>query len=641
MNEPARRHNLLRFLAYVWPQWPLLLGGTLCGIGKFCFPILGAYAVQIVTDVVLIGTAAGDTAAVADKIGWFGLVPWLAIPPVWDAPARTAFLVKLLSTIAAIYLFVYAPSIYLRTVLTGRATHLSIFRLRYDLFCHIQRLSHRFFDTRQTGGIVSRMTADVALAQNLIGQAGTTLWIDLVSLSVYAFVLLGANATLAGVTFAVLPVYVLMLVLFKGPIKDTSRAVQTCLEAISGDLHERVRGISVVKSFTRERREARKFFADTRDLFDLTMRNVRLSAQFNTGSTLVVTLAPLVVLFFGARLVIAGQLSAGELFFFMIMIGHFYNPLNQLTNLSVILSNALAAIDRIFEVFDIEPDVEEVENAYAPDSVAGEVEFRNVSFQYGEGRAALRGVSCRARPGQVIALVGPSGSGKSTFAKLICRFYDPQEGQVLVDGRNVREWRLKSLRGAIGLVMQDTIVFSGTVRENLLYGNPKASEAELVAAARRANAHEFITDLPQGYDTVIGENGCQLSGGQRQRLSIARAFLRDPRILILDEATASLDPHSETLIQEALARLMRGRTTFLIAHRLATVVHADRLLIFDNGTIVESGTHEELLARGGLYADLYRQQVQAMSGTLALGRTGDDEAALTHSPEVVLPAAQR
>lgn len=618
-----KKTNLFRFLHYVWPYWPLLAIGSLCGIAKFCFPLLTNYAIQVITDTALFpaGTNHG--------IGWLEWLPFLDEPEEWTTATRTHFLMVLLGTLALVYVTLEGPATYLRTYLTGKAVHRSIFKLRFDLYRHIQRLSHRFFDTRQTGGIVSRMTSDVMLAQNLIGQAGTALWMHLISLCIYTVTLFIQNVPLALWTIAVLPLYILNIIKFKGPIKDTSRAVQESLESISGDLHERIGGISIVKSFTREKKEEKKFFGDTRRLFDLTMHNVKLSATFQTTTQVILTVAPLVVLFVGARMVIhnigpGGQvldpngMTTGKLFYFILTLGAFYGPLNQLTNMNVVFANSLAAIDRIFEVFDTVPDVAEAPNPYVPATFRGEVEFRGVTFGYVANRPVISGLNAVIQPGEVIAMVGPSGSGKSTLTKLICRFYDPLEGQVLIDGVDAREWKLSALRGSIGMVMQETIIFSGTVRENLRYGNPNASNEEIIEAARMANAHDFINELEDSYHTIVGENGCQLSGGQRQRLSIARAFLNDPRILILDEATAALDPHSEAQVQDALARLMKGRTTFIIAHRLATVVNATRLLVFDRGRLVEQGSHTELLRQGGLYADLYHQQMSAMTAGAAM-----------------------
>jgi subfamily B ATP-binding cassette protein MsbA len=315
-----------------------------------------------------------------------------------------------------------------------------------------------------------------------------------------------------------------------------------------------------------------------------------------------------VVVWIAARLVLRAEMTVGTMIAFYSFLGSLYLPLQRFSELGLIVSNALAAIERIFEYFDMPPQITERPNAKILPNVKGQIRFEDVSFSYGQQLPALSNIDFEIKPGEMVALVGASGSGKSTLVSLIPRFYDVVAGRVLIDGHDVREVTFKSLRRQIGIVLQDSILFSTTLSENLLYGRPKASQAELIAAVEAANAMEFIRTLPEGFATVIGERGLKLSGGQRQRIAIARAFLKDPRILILDEATSSLDSESEHLIQEALARLMRGRTTIVIAHRLSTVVDADKIVVMNNGRIVEMGRHQELLARGKHYAFLARRQ---------------------------------
>jgi len=327
------------------------------------------------------------------------------------------------------------------------------------------------------------------------------------------------------------------------------------------------------------------------------------------ASNVLTSIAPMTVLLFGAHEVLSGRMTLGTMMTFYLILGMFYMPLQRLTDLAAVIANAGAAIERIFDIFDTQPDIQDSPDAVAlPPRIEGRVELRNVTFGYDPDQPILKNVTLDIQPGEVVAFVGPSGAGKSTLVNLIPRFYDVTGGEIRVDGQNIADVKVKSLRQSIGMVLQDNILFTGTIKENILYGRPGATDEEIVEAAVAANAHDFILDLPDGYETEIGERGTKLSGGQKQRLAITRAFLRDPRILILDEATSALDSESETLIQNALNKLMVGRTTLSIAHRLSTIMHADKIVVLDQGRVVEQGKHEELLANKGLYYHLYMAQ---------------------------------
>jgi ATP-binding cassette, subfamily B, bacterial MsbA len=379
------------------------------------------------------------------------------------------------------------------------------------------------------------------------------------------------------------------------------------MEAFSGDLQERIAGYAVVKSFAAERRESRGFFTRARGLFELVMANVRSTNLSSSIVQWLTEMATLVLIWYGGWLIFSGQSSLGVVVAFIHLLRQLYFPVNRISEMNTVLQNSLAAIDRIFEVFDTEPDVCERADAKALPRIRGEIRFEHVGFGYTTGRATLENIDLTIHSGEIVALVGPSGAGKSTLVQFIPRFYDPTTGRVRIDGVDLREVTLRSLRSQIGTVAQDTLLFSGSVRENILYGRPDASEAELLAVSKAA-----------GYDTLLGERGAKLSGGQRQRIAIARAFLGNPRILVLDEATSALDSESEFLIQDALKRLMRGRTNVVIAHRLSTVLHADRIVVLERGRIVQIGPHERLLAEGGLYRRLYETQFRSSGQAAAL-----------------------
>jgi subfamily B ATP-binding cassette protein MsbA len=609
MTHPA---PVRRFLRYVRPYAWLLVGATLAGVLKFTLPAAFAIALRYMTDrlVPQFGAAVQPTDPVFSATERY--LAWVAshLPAGWDAGAPWGMFNILAATLLAVYA-VWGVAMYYRSHWAQMAGHRVMLDLRTDLFQHVQRLSHSFYQTRQSGGIVSRLTADIALAQNFVGAAMTNIWMDVVACVFYLGLLLSMDVQLTVVSLLVFPLYILCMRAFGAESKRTSKQVQAAMEEFSGDLQERVAGYALVKSFTSERREVRSFFTAARNLYDLFMDNARVT---NLSSTLVqwlTEMATLALIWYGGYRIFQGQSTIGEVIAFIHLLRQLYFPVNRISEMNTVLHNSLAAIERIFEVFDTAPEVSERPKARALPRLAGEIAFDHVDFGYAPERRILAGIDLRIRPGEAVALVGPSGAGKSTLVQLIPRFYDPTAGRVLVDGIDLREVSLRSLRSQIGIVAQDTVLLSGTVRENILYGRPDASEEELLGVAHAAHVDQFIDDLPEGYDTLIGERGAKLSGGQRQRLAIARAFLIDPRILILDEATSALDSESERLIQDALKRLMRNRTSVIIAHRLSTVLHADRIVVMDAGRIVQTGPHARLVEQEGLYRRLYETQFRA------------------------------
>ncbi len=484
-----------------------------------------------------------------------------------------------------------------------------VFDIRQQLYRHLQRLSMRYFQSHSTGRIMTRILYDVhAVQQTLTGNL-----VDIITNSTTVLFVFGLvffiNWRLALVAVAVLPLYVINFLVWRPQIRHASREAREQFSAVSGQLNDAISGIRVIKAFTRERSESRRFVHEIREIIDLNVKAGRARAFLSVISTLLTGMATIVVIYVGAREVLFAQrMTYGQLIQFNAYMGMLYSPIIALVTINDQIQVAMAAIERIFELFDTAPDIQERRDPIVLQRCEGELEFDHVWFAYDPNEDVLKDIAFTAHPGTVTALVGRSGSGKSTLVHLIPRFYDPTRGRILLDGIDLRDLQITSLRNQISMVMQETFLFAGTLRDNIKYGRPDATDAEVVQAAIAANAHEFITEFPDGYESRVGERGTRLSGGQRQRISIARAILRNPRILILDEATSALDSESEAAIQEALEYLMQGRTTFTIAHRLSTVMNADEIIVLDYGEIVERGTHAELATAGGIYEMLCEVQ---------------------------------
>ena len=490
-----------------------------------------------------------------------------------------------------------------------------VYEARMDCFRHLMTLGMDFYERERSGDIMSRVSNDVDAVETLVVH-GTD---DIISNALHILGAVGLlfvlDARMALVALAPLPLFVGLLWGFARFVRPVFVRIRRELGEINARLQERIGGMQVIKAFAREEAETATFEESSRAYYAASCRSIWMWTTFFPMLSLVTSAGLVALVWYGARraalstaAATAAVMTPGTVIAFLRYMQDFYRPIGGLARVQHTLNRALAAVARLFELLDTPPSVEDRPGARALTAVRGEVELRRVSFRYDRGGVVLRDVSVHARPGEMVAIVGRSGAGKTTLIKLIARFHDPFEGAVLVDGTDVRDVRQVSLRRHIGMVLQETFLFNATVRENILYARPDATEEEMLRASRGAHAHDFIARLSDGYATIIGERGVRLSGGEKQRIAIARAFLADPRILVLDEATSMVDTEAEQAIQQALAALMRGRTTFVIAHRLSTVRQADRILVIEDGQVVEEDTHERLMAREGRYADMVRRQ---------------------------------
>ncbi len=538
-----------------------------------------------------------------------------------DLSRLASFLIALVAILAVRQLN-NAGDMFLRHSLGERF----ILDLRVRLYAYLQRLSLSFFEGTSTGELMSRVTNDVNALEHFVTHGSALTVVDLLRLVGAAAILFSLEWRLALLVLIPVPFLGVALRYFNTRVRPIYRRVRDRLGDINARLQDSLSGIQVIQAFSQEERELERFAAESESYYQARVQGIRYWSTFFPAMGFVASLGSVIVLGVGAPMAMRGEISLGTLVAFLSYVTSFYEPINRLTEIDNVLQQAIAAGERILELLDETCKIADAPNSVGLVDPRGNVVFDHVSFRYdlcdalpdSDSRDVLENVSFEMKPGEMVALVGPSGAGKTSIANLLCRFYDPIAGRVTIDGHDLRTLKLDSLREQVSVVLQDTFLFNCSVRENLLFGKPSASSEELIAAAKAAYAHEFIQAMPDGYDTEIGERGVKLSGGQKQRLALARAILADPRILILDEATSSVDAEAEYLIQQALESVLEGRTALVIAHRLSTIRNADKIIALEDGRILEVGDHTELMSRGGLYSQLYRRQLE-------LAVLGEDE----------------
>ncbi|HAR3866054.1 TPA: SAV1866 family putative multidrug efflux ABC transporter [Staphylococcus aureus] len=508
-----------------------------------------------------------------------------------------------------IFVIVRPPIEFIRQYLAQWTSNKILYDIRKKLYNHLQALSARFYANNQVGQVISRVINDVEQTKDFILTGLMNIWLDCITIIIALSIMFFLDVKLTLAALFIFPFYILTVYVFFGRLRKLTRERSQALAEVQGFLHERVQGISVVKSFAIEDNEAKNFDKKNTNFLTRALKHTRWNAYSFAAINTVTDIGPIIVIGVGAYLAISGSITVGTLAAFVGYLELLFGPLRRLVASFTTLTQSFASMDRVFQLIDEDYDIKNGVGAQPIEIKQGRIDIVHVSFQYNDNEAPiLKDINLSIEKGETVAFVGMSGGGKSTLINLIPRFYDVTSGQILIDGHNIKDFLTGSLRNQIGLVQQDNILFSDTVKENILLGRPTATDEEVVEAAKMANAHDFIMNLPQGYDTEVGERGVKLSGGQKQRLSIARIFLNNPPILILDEATSALDLESESIIQEALDVLSKDRTTLIVAHRLSTITHADKIVVIENGHIVETGTHRELIAKQGAYEHLYSIQ---------------------------------
>ena len=592
---------LFRLLGYAKPHWRLITVSLLLMVVATTIGLSQPLLLGVLIDDVL---NVGAPSSTVDG-GSFNLLAFLPVSKD-DPVAALSWLVSLLILMNITVSGLSSLRGYIMARIGQRVTY----GLRNEVYTHLHALSLSYYNKNETGRIMASVTQDVGRLQDFISDGLQEAIRDVLTLVIICIILFGLNPGLAALVLLPTPLLVWATLRFGRKLHAIYRPLWRRWASLSALLADTIPGVRVVKAFAQERREVGKFKGRSLDLLQGELRVAWMRSLFGPVMAFVTSIGTIIIWWVGGRDILAGELTLGAFVAFTSYMYRFYGPVESLCRLNHRFQRAATSAERVFDVLDTHPEVIDQPEAMIMPPIEGRVEFRGVHFGYEEDKPVIEDLNFSVEPGEMIGLAGHSGAGKSTLINLICRFYEPQEGAILIDGHDTRQVNLQSLREQIGVVLQDPFLFNGPVADNIAYGHPEASLEQIVAAAKAANAHDFIMNMPDGYDTMVGERGTRVSGGERQRLSIARAILRDPRILILDEATSNVDTQTEAQIQEALERLVQGRTTFAIAHRLSTLKNSHRLLILDKGKLAEIGTHDELIEQDGIYANLCRMQTE-------------------------------
>ncbi|RLY93330.1 ABC transporter ATP-binding protein [Staphylococcus epidermidis] len=573
-----------RYLKFVKPYRYRIIATIIVGIIKFGIPMLIPLLIKYAID----GVINNHSLTNQEKFSHLGVAIGIAL---------------------FIFLIVRPPIEFIRQYLAQWTSNKILYDIRKQLYNHLQALSVRFYANNQVGQVISRVINDVEQTKDFILTGLMNIWLDCITIIIALSIMFFLDVKLTFAAIFIFPFYILTVYFFFGRLRKLTRVRSQALAEVQGFLHERVQGMSVIKSFAIEDNEAKNFDNHNKNFLQRAFQHTRWNAYSFAAINTVTDLGPIIVIGVGSYLAITGSITVGTLAAFVGYLEQLFGPLRRLVSSFTTLTQSFASMDRVFQLLDEDYDIKNGIGAQPIKISKGQIDLKHVSFKYNENeKEVLHDINLTINKGETVAFVGMSGGGKSTLINLIPRFYDVTQGEILIDHHNVKDFLTGSLRNQIGLVQQDNILFSDTVKENILLGRPDATDDEVVEAAKMANAHDFISNLPNGYDTEVGERGVKLSGGQKQRLSIARIFLNNPPVLILDEATSALDLESEAIIQEALDVLSKDRTTLIVAHRLSTITHADRIVVMENGRIVETGTHQQLINKRGAYEHLYSIQ---------------------------------
>lgn len=573
-----------RYLKFVKPYRYRIIATIIVGIIKFGIPMLIPLLIKYAID----GVINNHSLTNQEKFSHLGVAIGIAL---------------------FIFLIVRPPIEFIRQYLAQWTSNKILYDIRKQLYNHLQALSVRFYANNQVGQVISKVINDVEQTKDFILTGLMNIWLDCITIIIALSIMFFLDVKLTFAAIFIFPFYILTVYFFFGRLRKLTRVRSQALAEVQGFLHERVQGMSVIKSFAIEDNEAKNFDNHNKNFLQRAFQHTRWNAYSFAAINTVTDLGPIIVIGVGSYLAITGSITVGTLAAFVGYLEQLFGPLRRLVSSFTTLTQSFASMDRVFQLMDEDYDIKNGIGAQPIKISKGQIDLKHVSFKYNENeKEVLHDINLTINKGETVAFVGMSGGGKSTLINLIPRFYDVTQGEILIDHHNVKDFLTGSLRNQIGLVQQDNILFSDTVKENILLGRPDATDDEVVEAAKMANAHDFISNLPNGYDTEVGERGVKLSGGQKQRLSIARIFLNNPPVLILDEATSALDLESEAIIQEALDVLSKDRTTLIVAHRLSTITHADRIVVMENGRIVETGTHQQLINKRGAYEHLYSIQ---------------------------------